>query len=256
MRMVGPNCLGVANLHHQHAFNATFAPGEPTPGGVAFASQSGAFGIAAIDEAAARGIGLSSFVSMGNKADLSGNDFLEYWAQDPDTAVLLLYLESFGNPRRFGRIARRITNDKPIVAVKSGRTAAGQRAASSHTGALLAASDVTVDALFAHAGVLRAETVGEMFDVAGVLARQPLPRGDRVAVLTNAGGPGILCADACEAEGLRILPLSAATRARLAEALPPEASTANPVDMIASATADQYERSLRSCSRMTRSTRS
>jgi acetyl coenzyme A synthetase (ADP forming)-like protein len=245
MRMVGPNCLGVANLHHQNAFNATFAPGEPTPGGVAFASQSGAFGIAAIDEAAARGIGLSSFVSMGDKADLSGNDFLEYWEQDPDTAVLLLYLESFGNPRRFGRIARRITRGKPIVAVKSGRTAAGRRAASSHTGALLAASDVTVDALFAHAGVLRAETVGEMFDVAGVLSRQPLPRGDRVAVLTNAGGPGILCADACEAEGLRIQPLSAATRARLAEALPAEASAANPVDMIASATAEQYERSLR-----------
>ena len=245
MRMVGPNCLGVANLHHQGAFNATFAPGEPTPGSVAFASQSGAFGIAAIDEAAARGIGLSSFVSMGDKADLSGNDFMEYWEQDPDTAVLLLYLESFGNPRRFGRIARRITKDKPIVAVKSGRTAAGQRAASSHTGALLAASDVTVDALFAHAGVLRAETVGEMFDVAGVLARQPLPRGSRVAVLTNAGGPGILCADACEAEGLRIEPLSAATRARLAEALPAEASTANPVDMIASATPEQYERSLR-----------
>ena len=140
MRMVGPNCLGVANLHHQTALNATFAPGEPTPGSVAFASQSGAFGIAAIDEAAARGIGLSSFVSMGDKADLSGNDFMEYWEQDPDTAVLLLYLESFGNPRRFGRIARRITQDKPIVAVKSGRTAAGQRAASSHTGALLAAS--------------------------------------------------------------------------------------------------------------------
>ena len=152
MRMVGPNCLGVANLHHQTALNATFAPGEPTPGSVAFASQSGAFGIAAIDEAAARGIGLSSFVSMGDKADLSGNDFMEYWEQDPDTAVLLLYLESFGNPRRFGRIARRITKDKPIVAVKSGRTAAGQRAASSHTGALLAASDVTVDALFEHAG--------------------------------------------------------------------------------------------------------
>ena len=245
MRMVGPNCLGVANLHHETALNATFAPGRPTPGSVAFASQSGALGIAAIDEAATRGIGLSSFVSMGDKADLSSNDFMEYWAQDPDTAVLLLYLESFGNPRRFGRIARRITKHKPVIAVKSGRSAAGQRAASSHTGALLAASDVTVDALFEHAGVLRAETVGEMFDVAGVLARQPLPRGDRVAVLTNAGGPGILCADACEAEGLRIEPLSAATRARLAEALPPEASTANPVDMIASATADQYERSLR-----------
>ena len=245
MRMVGPNCLGVANLHHLTAFNATFAPGTPTPGSVAFASQSGAFGIAAIDEAAARGIGLSSFVSMGDKADLSGNDFLEYWEQDPDTSVLLLYLESFGNPRRFGRIARRITAGKPIVAVKSGRTAAGHRAASSHTGALLAASDVTVDALFADAGVLRAETVGEMFDVAGLLARQPLPPGDRVAVLTNAGGPAILCADACEAAGLRIETLSDATRARLAEVLPAEASTANPVDMIASATAEQYERSLR-----------
>jgi acetyl coenzyme A synthetase (ADP forming)-like protein len=245
MRMVGPNCLGVANLHHLTGFNATFAPGRPTPGGVAFASQSGAFGIAAIDEAAARGIGLSSFVSMGDKADLSSNDFLEYWEQDGDTSVLLVYVESFGNPRRFGRIARRITASKPIVAVKSGRTAAGHRAASSHSGALLAASDVTVDALFADAGVLRAETVGEMFDVAGLLARQPLPPGDRVAVLTNAGGPAILCADACEAAGLRIDTLSDVTRARLAEILPSEASTANPVDMIASATAEQYERSLR-----------
>ena len=255
MRMVGPNCLGVANLHHQNAFNATFAPGKPTPGSVAFASQSGAFGIAAIDEAAARGIGLSSFVSMGDKADLSGNDFMEYWEQDPDTAVLLLYLESFGNPRRFGRIARRITKDKPIMAVKSGRTAAGQRAASSHTGALLAASDVTVDALFAHAGVLRAETVGEMFDVAGVLARQPLPRGDRVAVLTNAGGPGILCADACEAEGLRIQPLSAATRARLAEALPAGGVDRQPGrhDRLRDAPSSTSARCA-SCSRTTRST--
>ncbi|MGZ8633424.1 MAG: bifunctional acetate--CoA ligase family protein/GNAT family N-acetyltransferase [Solirubrobacteraceae bacterium] len=245
MRMVGPNCLGVANLHRETALDATFAPGTPAAGSVAFASQSGALGIAAIDEAAARGIGFSSFVSMGNKADLSGSDFLEYWEQDPDTSVLLVYLESFGNPRRFGRIARRITTTKPIVAVKSGRSAAGRRAASSHTGALLSASDVTVDALFAHAGVLRAETVGEMFDVAGLLARQPLPRGDRVAVLTNAGGPGIVCADACEAAGLRIEPLSEATRAKLAEGLPAEASAATPVDMIAAATSDQYARSLR-----------
>ena len=245
MRMVGPNCLGVANLHHQTALNATFAPGEPTPGSVAFASQSGAFGIAAIDEAAARGIGLSSFVSMGDKADLSGNDFLEYWEQDPDTAVLLLYLESFGNPRRFGRIARRITKNKPIVAVKSGRTAAGQRAASSHTGALLAASDVTVDALFAHAGVLRAETVGEMFDVAGLLARQPLPRGGRVAVLTNAGGPGILAPTPARPRACG----SSRCRRRRARGSPrrcrPRPRPRNPVDMIASATAEQYERSLR-----------
>ena len=154
--------------------DATVAPASPAPGSVGFASQSGGFGIAAIDAAAARGIGFSSFVSMGDKADLSGNDFLEYWEQDPDTSVLLLSLESFGNPRRFGRIARRITTAKPVVAVKS-------LAAARHA--------VAVDALFAHAGVLRAATVGEMFDVAGLLARQPLPRGDRVAVLTNAAGP-------------------------------------------------------------------
>ena len=189
MRMVGPNCLGVANPRPEIALNATVAPAAPTPGDVGFASQSGGFGSAAIDAAATRGIGFSSFVTMGDKADLSGNDFLEYWEQDPDTTVLLLYLNSFGNPRRFGRIARRITTAKPIVAVKSARTA-GRRAPSSRTGALLAAADVTVDALFAHAGVLRAETVGEMFDVAGLLARQPLPPGDRVAVLTNARGPG------------------------------------------------------------------
>ena len=244
MRMVGPNSLGVASPRPEIALDATVAPAAPPPGNVGFASQSGGFGIAAIDAAAARGIGFSSFVTMGDKADLSGNDFLEYWEQDPDTAVLLLYLDSFGNPRRFGRIARRITTAKPIVAVKSARTA-GRRAASSHTGALLAAADVTVDALFAHAGVLRAETVGEMFDVAGLLARQPLPRGDRVAVLTNAGGPGVACVDACEAAGLRVEPLSDATRKQLAEGLRAEVSTANPVDMTASATADQYERSLR-----------
>ena len=244
MRMVGPNSLGVASPRPEIALNATVAPVAPSSGDVAFASQSGGFGSAAIDAAATRGIGFSSFVTMGDKADLSGSDFLEYWEQDPDTAVLLLYLDSFGNPRRFGRVARRITTAKPIVAVKSARTA-GRRAPSSRTGALLAAGDVTVDALFAHAGVLRAETVGEMFDIAGLLARQPLPNGDRVAVLTNARGPGVACEDACEAAGLRIQALSVATRKQLAEGLAAEASTANPVDMTASATADQYERSLR-----------
>ena len=244
MRMVGPNSLGVASPLPEIALNATVAPAAPSPGDVAFASQSGGFGSAAIDAAAARGIGFSSFVTMGDKADLSGSDFLEYWEQDPDTAVLLLYLDSFGNPRRFARVARRITTAKPIVAVKSARTA-GRRAPSSRTGALLAAADVTVDALFAHAGVLRAETVGEMFDVAGLLARQPLPPGDRVAVLTNARGPGIACEDACQAAGLRVQALSDATRKQLAECLGADVSTANPVDMTALATADQYERSLR-----------
>ena len=202
MRLVGPNCLGVINTDPGVSLNASFAPGAPPPGRVGFASQSGAFGIAALDLARTHGIGLSSFVSAGDKADLSGNDFLQYWEADERTDVIALYLESFGNPAKFGRIARRITARKPVIVVKSGRSAAGQRAASSHTGALLAAADTTVDALFRHAGVIRTDTVGEMFDVAAVLSRQPLPRGNRVAIVTNAGGPAILCTDACEADGL------------------------------------------------------
>ena len=245
MRLVGPNCLGVLCTDDGVRLDATFAPQRPTAGRIAFASQSGAFGIAALEEAAGRGLGLSSFVSMGNKADLSGNDFLAYWDQDPGTDVVLLYLESFGNPRKFGRLARHVAGHKPVVAVKSGRSAAGQRAAASHTGALLAASDTTVDALFRHAGVVRADTMSELFDVAALLAHQPLPAGDRVAIVTNAGGPGIVCADACAASGLRVEPLTETTRDRLAERLPAHASVANPVDMIASASAEDYEQTIR-----------
>ena len=244
MRLVGPNCLGVINTDPAVSLNASFAPGAPPPGRVGFASQSGAFGIAALDLARTHGIGLSSFVSAGDKADLSGNDFLQYWEADERTDVIALYLESFGNPAKFGRIARRVTAHKPIIVVKSGRSAAGQRAAASHTGALLAAADTTVDALFRHAGVIRTETVGEMFDVAALLSRQPLPRGKRVAIVTNAGGPAILCTDACEADGLVVEPLGEPTRTALAAALPSEASVANPVDMIASASAADYERAL------------
>jgi acetyl coenzyme A synthetase (ADP forming)-like protein len=242
VRLVGPNCLGVIDT--EIGLNATFAPQAPPPGRIAFASQSGAFGILAIAEAAGRGLGLSSFASVGNKADLSGNDFLRYWEQDPRTDVILLYLESFGNPRRFGRIARAVSARKPIVAVKSGRSAAGARAASSHTGALLAASDVTVDALFAHAGVIRTETVGEQLDVAALLASQPLPRGDRVAIVTNAGGPGIACADACAGAGLRVEPLAPALQRELREQLPQHAAVANPVDIIASASAEDFRRTI------------
>jgi acetyl coenzyme A synthetase (ADP forming)-like protein len=242
MRLVGPNCLGVLNT--EVALNATFAPVAPPPGNVAFASQSGAFGIAAIAEAARRGLGLSSFVSTGNKADLSGNDLLRFWGADEATEVIGLYLESFGNPRRFGQVARRVAAAKPVIAVKSGRSAAGSRAATSHTGALLAASDATVDALFRHAGVIRTATVGELFDVAALLAGQPLPTGDRVGIVTNAGGPGIACADACEAAGLRVEPLPTKTRRRLGRHLPREATTTNPVDMIASASAEDYRRAL------------
>ena len=157
--------------------------------------------MAVIKLARQRNLGLSSFVSVGNKADISGNDLLQYWEEEERTKVILLYLESFGNPRRFARIAKRVSRRKPIVAVKAGRTGAGQRAAGSHTAAL-AADDVAVDALFHQTGVIRAETLGEMFDLALTLGSQPLPRGRRVAILTNAGGLGILCADACESNGL------------------------------------------------------
>jgi len=244
MRLVGPNCLGVLNTAADVALNASFAPVAPPPGVVGFASQSGAFGIAAVAEAARRGLGLSTFVSTGNKADLSGNDFLRYWESDEGTEVIGLYLESFGNPRRFGQIARRVAARKPVIAVKSGRSAAGSRAATSHTGALLAASDATVDALFRHAGVIRTATVGELFDVAALLAGQPLPGGDRVGIVTNAGGPGIACADACEAGGLRVEPLPTKTRRRLGRHLPREAATSNPVDMIASASAEDYRNAI------------
>ena len=176
-------------------------------------------------------------MSVGNKADLSGNDFIQYWEQDAETAAILLYLESFGNPRKFARVARRVGRTKPIVAVKSGRSAAGARATSSHTGALLAASDVTVDALFRQAGVIRTDTLAELFDVAAVLSSQPAPRGNRVAIVTNAGGPGILCSDACETSGLEVADFSEALHRRLAAFLPPEASLNDPVDMIATAEA-------------------
>ena len=156
-------------------------------------------------------LGLSKFISIGNKADVTGNDLLQYWEGDPHTDVILLYLESFGNPRRFARIARRVSRSKPIVAVKSGRTAAGKRAAGSHTAAL-AASEVAVEALFHQTGVIRAETLEEMFDLAAVLGSQPLPPGRRVAIVTNAGGPGILCADTCEAGECRFRNLPGKSR--------------------------------------------
>ena len=208
------------NTSPEVRLNATFAPPAAMHGRVGFMSQSGGLGIAIIEAAGRLGVGLSSFVSVGNKADLSGNDFLQYWEQDPGTDVALLYLESFGNPRKFARIARRVAATKPILAVKSGRSAAGARATSSHTGALLSASDVTVDALFEQAGVIRTDTMHELFDVAALLSAQPVPRGDRVAIVTNGGGPGILCADACQAAGVEVAELSDDVRGRLAEFLP------------------------------------
>jgi acetate---CoA ligase (ADP-forming) len=245
MRLVGPNCLGVLNTEPAIRLNATFAPAFPAAGGVGFMSQSGALGLALIDSADARGLGLSSFVSVGDKADISGNDLLNFWEGDENTRVVLLYLESFGNPRRFARVARRVGRTKPVVAVKSGRSKAGARATSSHTGALIAASDVNVDALFLQSGVIRTETLGELLDIASLLANQPVPRGNRVAVLTNSGGPGIMCADACESEGLELVELSAGTRDELRSFLPAEAGLSNPVDMLATASGDHYARAIR-----------
>jgi len=249
MRLIGPNCLGVLNTAPDVRLNATFAAGSPPAGRIGFLSQSGGVGIAMIDSAERLGLGLSSFVSVGDKADISGNDLLQYWEHDGDTDVVLLYLESFGNPRRFARIARRVSLAKPIVAVKSGRSAAGARAGASHTGVLVSASDVTVDALFEQAGVIRTDTVHELFDVAGLLSAQPVPRGSRVAIVTNAGGPGILCADACQAAGLDVVELSPRVRRRLARMLDPQASLVNPIDMIATAPAEHYRLTIETLAR-------
>jgi acetyltransferase len=211
----------------------------PPPGPVAFMSQSGAMGVTILDYAAEYGIGISQFVSVGNKPDVSGNDLVQYWADDERTGVILMYLENFGNPRKFTQLAREITRRKPIIAVKSGRSGAGARAASSHTGAL-AGTDTATDALLRQCGVLRADTVEEMFDLAMAFSRQPIPLGNRVAIVTNAGGPGIIIADACEAHGLVVTELSEETRATLAAHFPEEASLTNPVDMIASANPQSY----------------
>ena len=240
MRLVGPNCLGVMNTEPAVGLNASLSPEQAPAGRVAFMSQSGALGIAVLEAAKETGLGLSSFVSVGNKADLSGNDFLGYWDRDPGTDVILLYLESFGNPRRFSRVARSVASRKPIIAVKGGRPPAGAPPASSHTGALLAASDATVDDLFAQSGVVRTDTVAELFDVARLLAVQPPPTGSRVGIVANGRGLGILCSDACRAAGLDVVPMPAATRRALRAGLPGTAAVGNPIDLLAGASPQQF----------------
>jgi acetate---CoA ligase (ADP-forming) len=243
MRLVGPNCLGVAGS--RRPLDTTFVPHPAPPGRVALLSQSGGVGLALIERAAQLGVGLSSFVSIGNRADVSANDVLEYWEEDDSTDAVLLYLESFGNPRNFVRIARRLARGKPIAALRAGRSGAGGRAAASHTGAVVAASQAGVDALLQQAGVVKADSLGELFDLGAVFASQPLPAGDRVGIVTNAGGPAILCADACEERGLRLPELSPTLRLRLADRLPAAASTRNPVDMLAAAGPEQFGAALR-----------
>ncbi|MGO8687468.1 MAG: GNAT family N-acetyltransferase [Candidatus Dormibacteria bacterium] len=244
MRLVGPNCMGIINTDPAIRLNTTFAPTQPPPGNMAFFTQSGALGVAVIDEAARLGIGLSGFVSAGNKIDISGNDLLQYWEQDDRTDVILLYLESFGNPQRFAEIARRVSRRKPIIAVKGGRSSAGARAAASHTAAL-ASPDVSVDALFRQSGVIRVASLEQLFDVARVVATAPLPAGNRVAVVGNAGGAGILTADACEAAGLVLPELGADTMSTLREVLNAAAALGNPIDMTAMGGPDEYAAALR-----------
>jgi acetyl coenzyme A synthetase (ADP forming)-like protein len=244
MRIIGPNCMGIVNTDPAVGLNGTFSTSAPLEGRVGFLSQSGAVGLAVIAHTARLGMGLSSFLSVGNKADLSGNDVLSFWSEDPRTDVILLYLESFGNPVRFAHLAQRIGRAKPIVAVKSGRSEAGRRAAASHTAAMLA-SDRTLGSLFRQNGVIRTDTLEEMLDVAALLTAQPAPKGNRVGIVTNAGGLAVQCADAAEARGLAIPEFTAETRAALGRILPPEAATANPVDMIASAKGSDYTEAIR-----------
>jgi acetate---CoA ligase (ADP-forming) len=243
MRMVGPNCMGVLNTDPAVRLDGTFAPTAPPRGNVGMYSQSGALGIAILDYMKTRGLGVSTFVSAGNRSDVSNNDLLAYWLDDSRTSVVVLYLESVGNARKFARLAPEVARRRPIVAVKSGRSAAGRRAATSHSAAL-ANLDVAVEALFEQAGVIRTNTLMEMFDVVAMLSTQPIPAGPRVGVVTNAGGPGILLADACEAQGLVLPQPTDATIDTLRSFLPSSAAFGNPVDLTATAGPVEYERAI------------
>jgi acyl-CoA synthetase (NDP forming)/GNAT superfamily N-acetyltransferase len=242
MRLVGPECMGVINTCPEIRMNASVAQRPPPPGRVAFSSQSGGLGIALLGEMGARGLGVSSFVSLGNKADVSGNDLLRFWEADAQTDVIVVYLESFGNPRKFSRIARRVARKKPIVAMKSARTASGRRGAYSQGAGTV--PDEAIDALFRQAGVIRVGTLEELLQVTGLLASQPLPAGRAVAIVGNAGGCGVLTADACESYGLEVTELSPRTQQRLAEAVSRGVATSNPIDLADSATANEYRRVL------------
>ncbi|MGD1149282.1 MAG: acetate--CoA ligase family protein [Thermoanaerobaculaceae bacterium] len=243
VRMIGPNCMGLINTEPSVRMDASFTPAPALPGAVAFASHSGALGVAMLEAAREVGLGFSHFVSLGNSADVDINDLLEVWERHDPTRVIMLYLESLPEPERFLSLARRIGRSKPIVVYKGGRTLAGQRAASSHTGAL-AAGDTAVDAVLRQAGVLRARTLEELFDLALALSSAPPPRGRRVAVVTNAGGPAIAATDALSDHSLSLASLLPETERALREFLPAEAAVANPVDMLPSATPDNFRRAI------------
>ncbi|MCB9915576.1 MAG: acetate--CoA ligase family protein [Planctomycetes bacterium] len=243
MRLIGPNCMGVLNTEEGVSMNASFADARPTRGEAAFLSQSGALGAAILADAKSLGLGISMFASVGNRADVSPADLLEYWHHDPNSKQILMYLEAFGEPEQFMKIARRVSREKPILVVKSGRTARGARAAVSHTGSL-AGSEVAVDSLLEQCGVLRVDSMEDLFGLAGAVQTGKLPAGNRVAIVTNAGGPGILATDACVSQGLRLSDLDPKTRRAIEKVLPPEASSVNPIDLIASAGPEAFDKVL------------
>lgn len=241
IRVVGPNCLGVIDTNS--ALNASFAAGMPTKGEISFMSQSGALCTGILDWAALNGLGFSSFVSLGNKGDLNETDFLDVWRDDPKTKVVMAYLEGVVDGDAFLDAARRLTKVKPLVVLKSGTTSAGSRAVSSHTGTL-AGSDSAYDTAFHQVGILRANSISELFAFSTALAYQPLPEGDRVAIITNAGGPGIMATDACEKNGLQLATLSTDTVDFLHKVLPAAANHYNPIDVLGDARSDRYEKAL------------
>lgn len=243
MRIIGPNCLGVINTEPHVLLNASFARAMPAAGNIGFLSQSGALCTAVLDYAQGKGIGFSKFVSLGNKADVDEVDLLEYLANDPQTSVILMYLESMSRGKDLIEVARRVTSEgdhpKPVLAIKGGRTAAGAAAAQSHTGAL-AASDVVCNAVFEQAGIIRSSSLEEMFNSAQLLSYQPLPRGKRLAIVTNAGGPGVMATDAAIEQGLELARFSPETTVKLKKALPAAANMKNPIDVIGDARDDRY----------------
>jgi len=246
--LVGPNCLGVVNTDPITSLNATFGTQIPKQGNIAFISQSGALCVAVLDYAQESNIGFSKFISMGNKAGINENDLLLYLKDDPQTDVILMYLEDLVDGRQFINIAREITSHprhpKPIITLKAGRTPIGAKAASSHTGSL-AGSDKVYDAIFNQCGVVRGDTLEETFDYVKAFSSQPFPQGKNIVIITNSGGPGILATDSCIRHGLNIIPLSVQTKKTLKKALPPTASLTNPVDLIAEAQHKQYQVTLR-----------
>jgi len=243
--LIGPNCFGIINTDHRVRLNATFGRVMPEPGNITFITQSGAVGVTALEYAEAEGIGLAKFVSIGNKADINENDLLEYLKEDEQTGVILLYLEDLVEPQKFLETARTITEEaqKPILAIKAGRTAEGAKAASSHTGAL-AGSDEAYDAFFHQCGIIRVETVNELFEYAKAFAGQPIPKGRKVAIITNAGGIGIMATDSSIRNGLKLASIAETTKEKLKPILPPTASVNNPIDVIGDSDEKRYASAL------------